>query len=529
MFVPHLRQPQELERLVEDLWGAPRASHVGLAIFDSVVVREFIVREVRQSSLPYAVRSLVLSPTADLGGKLAELAKVPAAIVFLSRSEVSSEQFGRKGFWPRVTAALERPELAAHRFIHWVTLAQFLGRGEPPRPALLPFGTYDFQVSDRQEARNLRQASLLDSQALMRLDVKHAQPFYAALLDEAQADRDAPPAQTGYAQLRLAQVALRACDVSSCEQHLASAEQVAVKAEDDALYAWVMAQRGLSAATAGDYAAAWRHYTTALHGFEVEGNSASQAWTMGRMGQLLLVQADPEGARAHLETALVLNQSTGDIAECASTEKLLGDACTAAGELEGALEHFDQALFAFVGLRREMEQAGALRSAAWALLRGGHFDQARDYLDRAQALADRHDDPRAVADTHSLRGALHFQMEEWQAASVAYWHSLAGYEPIHDRLGIATAHLGLGKSFYALGEFPRALPHIEEALKLFRGLKLDRDTARAEALVVQVRRVLGSNAPAPEARVEVIDPYTTLQADVPRAAPPARPAGRARP
>jgi tetratricopeptide (TPR) repeat protein len=179
-----------------------------------------------------------------------------------------------------------------------------------------------------------------------------------------------------------------------------------------------------------------------------------------------------------------------------------------------------------------MEQAGALRSAAWALLRGGHFDQACDYLDRAQALADRHDDPRAVADIHSLRGALHFQMEEWQAASVAYWHSLAGYEPIHDRLGMATAHLGLGKSFYALGEFPRALPHMEEALKLFRGLKLDRDTARAEALVVQLRRVLGPNAPAPEAPVEVIDPYTTLQADVPRAAPPARPArpaGRARP
>jgi tetratricopeptide (TPR) repeat protein len=528
MPVPPLKQPQELERLVEALWHAPSASHVAFALFDSAVVREYVLREVATSGLPAAVYALLLDPETDLGAQLAELAKVPPAVVFLFRSEVSSERFGPNAFWPRIQSAIGRPELAPHRFIHWVTVAQYRSNGAP-RPALLPFGVYNFQLGNAQAARDMRQASLMDDQALTRLDLKQAHRLYAALLDEAGADRQAPPAQVGYAHLRLAQLALRDSDVGRCGRHLGVAEQVAVESEDEALYARVLATRGLAAATVGDHQGALRDYGLALAGFEALADELHQAWAHRRLGEVLLLRDEADGARSHLEAALALAQAAGSAAACAATQKILADACVSTGDVEAALAHYDQALFTFVGLRDDVAQAGALRSAAYALLLTERYAEAQAYIDRALDLAQRLDDQQEIAHIHHVRGALYRKRGDPQSAAVSYWHALELYERLGHRFGMAQAQLGLGEIYLSISESARALPALEQALFLFQALGLEQSRAQVQMLVAQAHEALGRGDLAQAGYVAVVDACSAQPANGPRRGTRCRGEGRPMP
>ena len=208
--------------------------------------------------------------------------------------------------------------------------------------------------------------------------------------------------------------------------------------------------------------------------------------------------------------------------------------------LEPELDNLRTA-FAFVtaGVTRDGELTRALvRTMHFFLDKRGHWDEDirwwQEYGEASRRLGDR----AGLAASHNNIGAIHYARGDYPAALEWYEKSVAIKEELGDRAGLAASYNNIGAIHHARGDYPAALEWFEKSLaiqeelgdraglaqtlhnmgyvalaendlpralalstrsrEVYEEIGLEKDVAREEEMIEEVRRRMGDNLSADE-------------------------------
>jgi len=221
----------------------------------------------------------------------------------------------------------------------------------------------------------------------------------------------------------------------------------------------------------GRYPAARRSLERALRLAETEGDEGLIAAVRASLGNALIGTGDLGRAEEELTRGLHIVMASKD-SEPAAASALnnLGNQHAANHDYESALWAYKRSAEIAHELGRKGDEARALSGAARAAADSGKFADARQLLDRAMALVDALEDPRARAPIYIHIGSTYAQFvtaspsgrkASLLSAFVAFQAALEAAEKTGDSRGVALANLNLGALY-------QAEQHRSEALYLTR-------------------------------------------------------------
>lgn len=94
----------------------------------------------------------------------------------------------------------------------------------------------------------------------------------------------------------------------------------------------------------------------------------------------------------------------------------------------------------------------------------GDFEQALKLAQEVHKLSHAHSYPRGEAEAFNVSGQVHIRSAQYDSAIWYFQHALEVYDSLHDKSGIASAHLYIGQSYDYLGLYTSALQHLDKAL-----------------------------------------------------------------
>jgi predicted ATPase/class 3 adenylate cyclase len=172
-----------------------------------------------------------------------------------------------------------------------------------------------------------------------------------------------------------------------------------------------------------------------------------------------------------------------------------GDKAIVRSAYREAVGAFEQALSTLAHLpetRDAREQAIDLRLALRsAVSPSGDFRRVRAYLHEAEALAESLDDPRRLGQVCRLLCAQFWQSAAYEQAIAAAQRALALTTPSGESYPHALTHLLLGATYWAQGDYRRAIDAIGQNLSFFEGARrYERPTRTVFMSAVQFRAYL---------------------------------------
>jgi len=144
------------------------------------------------------------------------------------------------------------------------------------------------------------------------------------------------------------------------------------------------------------------------------------------------------------------------------------------GQRNSARDHFEAALWR---LREATDAAPSrlVRQIARCWQVDAQYDEAFDCLTAAEAIAEAHGDESAIGHAINLRGIIHWQRGELDAAQALYRQALDIAHRISDTRLAAMAAQNLGVVANVRGDFTNALHYYRTSLNGYRSLGLARD------------------------------------------------------
>ena len=232
-----------------------------------------------------------------------------------------------------------------------------------------------------------------------------------------------------------------------------------------------------------DYHGAERNWQQALQIFRQLKLRKQEAWTLDRLAVLAAIPFGDHGAAAaYFEEALTIYRQLGLKENEAATLFNLGNEMEVLGEHDKAVSYYKGALQIYRQLRQKEEEARTLRELGVVAWRSGSYGQAHGYFEEALRIY------RLLkvseGDTDKLRFPVNLSEEE--AITLRYLGFLA--QDVGD-YGKAVGHLeealricrqaelsrwepgllgSLGGVAKDLGDYDRAIRYFEEALKVYR-------------------------------------------------------------
>jgi LuxR family maltose regulon positive regulatory protein len=148
--------------------------------------------------------------------------------------------------------------------------------------------------------------------------------------------------------------------------------------------------------------------------------------------------------------------------------------CAQLGEIERSLSLFDQAKSIFASKDDRLGVADALINRSTPLRFSGHLQQAEESCREALALLEQVSHNQRVAkssaEARRLIGICQVRMGGLATGTAELRRSLALYEEIADRYGMANLHSDLGTALRMVGNMPASDVHFEQAVNLFQEL-----------------------------------------------------------
>jgi transcriptional regulator with XRE-family HTH domain/tetratricopeptide (TPR) repeat protein len=146
----------------------------------------------------------------------------------------------------------------------------------------------------------------------------------------------------------------------------------------------------------GDLAAGAEHASRALALYRAAGHRVGEAAARNSLGFALAHLGDPAAGREHCTAALATSRQSGNRLGEAHARDSLGFICSRLGDRPAAVEHYDAAIELFVAGGDRYNEAATLLNLGDAQAAGGDLPAAVSAWERAAAILDEIEHPRAV-------------------------------------------------------------------------------------------------------------------------------------
>jgi tetratricopeptide (TPR) repeat protein len=249
---------------------------------------------------------------------------------------------------------------------------------------------------------------------------------------------------------------------------------------------------GNAAIIQGNYAQALQYFAAAQLVFENELQSANPkdkleinkglAKAYGSIGIVFAEQSNYSKALQYHLKSVKIYEETGDIRKCAQVYNNIGVVYKSRSEDFKALEYFLKAHKIQLQVK-DPEIGITLTNIANSYLKQNNYPKAAEYYDKAKSAIDKNQDARALGEWHNNMGLL-YKAEKKPAKAIESWNaSIAAFNGIGDKFGIADTYLYLGQLYLEQGNTAEALAAAQMVLKLSKELVILEQTVEAEKLL----------------------------------------------
>ncbi|HEY0380422.1 MAG TPA: CHAT domain-containing tetratricopeptide repeat protein [Pyrinomonadaceae bacterium] len=171
--------------------------------------------------------------------------------------------------------------------------------------------------------------------------------------------------------------------------------------------------------------------------------------------------------------ALALWQATADKAGTARAYFQVARCLLAQSDLPEAVENYERALQLWRDLGDTREQAATLIMMGITNARAGEWAQSLSLFLRAQGLIKDSDEPYYLGQIASGLGYIFNESGLPEKGLIQYQRALAYYLRTPDERDNRRSLLGVGYTYYLLGNYPEALSHLRQAVAGFAPRSLD--------------------------------------------------------
>lgn len=240
----------------------------------------------------------------------------------------------------------------------------------------------------------------------------------------------------------------------------------------------VLASMDLStnAFMSGDWKRSHAYLNRVSDAINALGNNRLSAWLEGAQAWLALREGDMEGAEAYGMEMLDRARGTDDLDDERFAERLLAEHDLLNGDPKGALDR----LTPYLQQERWREDAGYMRTLAWAYLVNGRESEAQDAAAGAIARATALKDQPELVEGLIMHGAILAQQGRWEAARQHLDYALSGARRMPFPFGEARALYQYGLMYRRKGDPAQADDALAGALALFVGLGAFKDAELTE-------------------------------------------------
>ena len=228
--------------------------------------------------------------------------------------------------------------------------------------------------------------------------------------------------------------------------------------------------------------------------------SEQSGYTRGQ-AQALLTLSDSQNYQDHVvalqtaQQALVLWKSLDDKAGVARTHSQIGRCYLAQNLLPESTQNYQEALRLWRELSNLSEQAEALIMLGFIEFRKGEWQSSISLLTQAEGLLDEKAEPVKMGQIEAQLGEAFNERGLPELGITHFEKALDYFRQAQDLHGIRQATLGLGETYYLLGEYEEALTQFQQVLDGV-GKKAGLDAATSYEYLGRVRNAMGDAATA---------------------------------
>ncbi|HEV2499659.1 MAG TPA: tetratricopeptide repeat protein [Terriglobia bacterium] len=326
-----------------------------------------------------------------------------------------------------------------------------------------------------------------------------AQPFF----EKAAAEAASRGQRLLYAHFRLSQCinAVYGDHPQGAVAHCQEAYDIFMAAGNTLLAADALRTMGDRRGATGDFSGARGLYTRALALLSKLGEHEKTGVVLNNMAITYENQGQIEQAEKLFRQAAKTWRECGDNLNEAVALGNVADIFMVRGQLRQAEAHYEDA-------RKRLEASGTgyvayeFYSIATVRLYEGDIDGAKDFADRALAMAQQHEQPIDLAEIYSVIGDILTAQKDLPGARQSYRKALAIRQQMGDKGSIAEKQAALAALSIEEGNLAGAEPALRSALAEFRAEKTFLDEIPAE---VDLSRILLREGKLAEARQIISD------------------------
>ncbi len=282
--------------------------------------------------------------------------------------------------------------------------------------------------------------------------------------------------------LALGRVEIRLGNPQSSLEHLNKALSLAIQLDKDETRANVLQAIGIAYMRLNRPQEALKRYEESLEIKQRLGNKRGMAASYVQIGEVQKSLGNPRAAEQSYRTAEKLRREIGDKGGLSLTlMDLAGLYNDTFGRADEALPLLQEALTILRETGNRNLEARALNNIGAVYGAQGRYSDAQTFYERALELREKAKAPQEMADTLHNLGETLTKMGRYDQALQRYVRALEARRSAGDRRMAALESYGIGTIFDYQGRFGAAVKSKEEALQVFRELKL-RDVWLGEIL-----------------------------------------------
>ena len=210
-------------------------------------------------------------------------------------------------------------------------------------------------------------------------------------------------------------------------------------------------------------------------------NHADEGYTLNNIGVLLDELGESQLSIGYQERAINIARSLSDKRSESNALHSLGVAYRRLGNLPSAMECFEEALTLRRALRDSFQEAMVLKSIGMLKVIENKFPEALDYYQQALSIFRSQDNRANEADILIAMGNAYFSLSSLDQATNAYVDALSISKDIEDKAREGEALHRLARVEVERGNFDRARPLIEGAIRI---IEASRNTITNQRLKV---------------------------------------------
>lgn len=193
-------------------------------------------------------------------------------------------------------------------------------------------------------------------------------------------------------------------------------------------------------------------------------NPEVQCVGLGNLANVAMIKGDvDEAARLHTDVLRIAKEE-GLHAQLAMAQMNLGLIRMKQDRADLAESDLAEAVKLFESLNLRQHLPKALCGLARASIELGHLKEASSFLARAKEETGRGDNPRDLAECHSVEGWLHYAGEDYASAADSFEREVALAEKLRSYSGAVATRKMLGLTYLLGKRYDRAVHHFRAAL-----------------------------------------------------------------